>query len=504
MALMARHALQGQIPIFFYGQAYMGSLDALFVAGLFVIIGQKVVAIRIVQILLYLLTIITTVEIGRVGFHSIKIGLLAAAIMAIPTVNLTLYSTISLGGYGETLLIGNLILILGIRIYPQISAENTNRPLWILFLGLGLLTGMGLWADGLTLVYSAPVILILGLMAIKSKFLAHARLVRYIFTLLSGIGIGALPWWIFAGQNGLGQLTNELLGTAVNVNQVPLLQQFLNRTFNLFLIGMTAYLGFRPPWAVIWLVLPMIPFVLIFWCWVLVNATKKSVRFSSDRQVYWFLSLVVITLALGFIGTPFGNDPSGRYFLPLTVPFALAAADLLNESLTKTIFQILVVVGLGLFHLIGTWQCVLLNPPGITTQFDPVTVIDHQYDGELITFLKENHELFGYTNYWVAYPLAFESEEQIIYIPRLPYHQDFRYTSRDDRYAPYRRLVKNSDRTAFITTNHPDLDQKLRNAMIKRKINWKEKKIGNYQVFYSLSQLVRPEEIGLGDPNSPY
>ena len=33
VALMARHALQGNIPIFFYGQAYMGSLDALLVAA---------------------------------------------------------------------------------------------------------------------------------------------------------------------------------------------------------------------------------------------------------------------------------------------------------------------------------------------------------------------------------------------------------------------------------------------------------------------------------------
>ncbi len=35
VALMARHILQGERPIFFYGQAYMGSLDAYLVAGFF-------------------------------------------------------------------------------------------------------------------------------------------------------------------------------------------------------------------------------------------------------------------------------------------------------------------------------------------------------------------------------------------------------------------------------------------------------------------------------------
>jgi len=36
VALMARHINQGNIPVFFYGQAYMGSLDPMLVAiGLF-------------------------------------------------------------------------------------------------------------------------------------------------------------------------------------------------------------------------------------------------------------------------------------------------------------------------------------------------------------------------------------------------------------------------------------------------------------------------------------
>ena len=32
VALMARHINQGNIPVFFYGQAYMGSLDAMLVS----------------------------------------------------------------------------------------------------------------------------------------------------------------------------------------------------------------------------------------------------------------------------------------------------------------------------------------------------------------------------------------------------------------------------------------------------------------------------------------
>ena len=51
VALMGRHILQGARPLFFYGQAYMGSLDAILVALGFSFFGQHVWVIRLVQAL---------------------------------------------------------------------------------------------------------------------------------------------------------------------------------------------------------------------------------------------------------------------------------------------------------------------------------------------------------------------------------------------------------------------------------------------------------------------
>src|SRR4030067_806163 len=111
VALMARHILQGERPVFFYGQAYMGSLDAYLVAGGFWLFGQKVWVIRGVQGVLYLATLLSTAWLGRAAFGSGKVGMIAAWLLAIPTMNLTLYTTATLGGYGEMLLVGNLILL---------------------------------------------------------------------------------------------------------------------------------------------------------------------------------------------------------------------------------------------------------------------------------------------------------------------------------------------------------------------------------------------------------
>jgi hypothetical protein len=151
-----------------------------------------------------------------------------------------------------------------------------------------------------------------------------------------------------------------------------------------------------------------------------------------------------------------------------------------------------------LFNFWGTVQSVLHSPAGITTQFDAVTQIDHSYDQELIDFLTAQGEYFGYTNYWVAYPLAFRSVETLVYIPGLPYHPDLRYTSRDNRYEPYAQMVESADRAAYITTRNPRLDEAIRSGFRNMGVTWKEKVIGDYQVYYQLSEKVSPIQIGIG------
>jgi hypothetical protein len=163
----------------------------------------------------------------------------------------------------------------------------------------------------------------------------------------------------------------------------------------------------------------------------------------------------------------------------------------------------------GLFLLVliySFWGTVLSArrfPPGITTQFYSPSQIDHRYDRELIAFLQRVGETRGYSNYWVTYPLAFLSQENLIFTPRLPYHLDFRYTERDDRYAPYDDLVASSQRVAYITTNHPELNGYLRSSFASLDVSWQEARIGDYTIFYALSQPVRPQEIGLGVTTSP-
>ena len=56
MGLMALHINnRGELPIFFYGQAYMGATEAYLAAGLFRLFGSSVILLRFVPLLLFAL-----------------------------------------------------------------------------------------------------------------------------------------------------------------------------------------------------------------------------------------------------------------------------------------------------------------------------------------------------------------------------------------------------------------------------------------------------------------
>lgn len=503
VALMARHINQGNIPVFFYGQAYMGSLDAMLAAIAFRILGEGVWVIRLLQSLLYIGTVFTTMMLANRLLNSKRAVLYAGLFMAVPPVNVTLYSTVSLGGYGEMLLMGNLLLLGGLSIIKQIRDDDTEldrKIYWGLFLwGIG--AGFAFWVFGLTLIYSLPVVFVIFLYLFRRS---SWKVINPGLILLLGGIIGSSPWWFSALQAGDLGIIAELAGGAIKGTATgPWLMRPLNRLLNLFVFGGTALIGLRPPWDIRWLMLPLLPIILIFWLAVLVFNVKKVIENQGDIGLK-ILALMGLVLAAGFIFSPYGDDPSGRYFLPLMTPMAIFGANLLiNQFSKKRYFEYGAVLLVLIYNFGGTLQAVKTNPPGITTQFDKVAQVDQRYMDELISFLNINQIHTGYTNYWVSYPLAFLSGEEMIFLPRLPYHEDFRYTARDDRYGPYQEIVRSADNLAYITTNHPALNEYLRDHFLSIGISWEEKAVGDFQIFYDLSQSIHVDELGLGVTTTP-
>jgi 4-amino-4-deoxy-L-arabinose transferase-like glycosyltransferase len=480
VALMARHILRGERPVFFYGQAYLGATDAWLAAVSFSIFGETVFAIRLVHIVLFAGVVFTTYLLARRYLHS-EWGARAAMLwIALPPTMLTLYTTATLGGYTETLLFGNILLLMvGGK---WLMADRGRAGRWLLF---GLIAGFAFYTFPLILIYLIPI----GLLLLYRLRLKAWR--EYVIA-FAGLVIGSAPWWLALIQSG-GTLIAELTGAAVagTVESSGAIGGLGIRLLNFFLFGTSAWWGLRYPWSAEF-VLPLWGVgALMFYLGAFGYAVRRGPR------VLWGM---IATLLATFLITPFGGDPSGRYFLPLYIPLAIFTAMLLQRFRKQNVIiaSLLLTLLVG-YNVVGTLAAAAQNPPGITTQFDPVTWIDPSRDQELIDFLLANDETRGYTTYWVQTPIAFLSGERIISAARLPYHLALDYTPRDDRYLPFTQAVREAPRAFFITVNHPKLEALLRERLTALGVTFKEYAIGNYHIFYALSRKVEPEELGIYD-----
>ncbi len=488
VGLMARHIVQGARPTFFYGQAYMGSLDAWMVALGFATLGESVLTIRIVQSILYLLVVSTGFLVAWRFSGRVMVATVTGLLLAVPTVNTALYTTATLGGYNETLLLGNLILLLGY----DVTHEHGRS--WMRWLCLGLLTGIGWWANGLIVMVALPVtLLVLYVMFIK-RTLSFRIAAPYVLLALAGFVVGSAPWWVFDFTHDHAALAmflrNQQVGQfeGIGIPYVPPTQRALGLVF----IGLPALIGLRFPWEsnyflpVIGLIVVMLYTVAIFRLLRGHNPLRPEAR---------GLLLGMLSLFCGvFVASTFGADPTGRYFLPLVLPLAMLIGTLAESlrtqlqgqhELVRLLPVILVALVVG-YQAVGQITAAR-SEPGLTTQFDPVSHLSHEYDEALLAFLEAHDLQHGYSNYWVAFRLAFLSGERMQYSSALPYKTDLSYNTADNRYKPLAEATESAARVAYITTNLPALDDVLRTWFAANNYEYQFAQVGPFNIYYDFN-----------------
>ncbi len=153
VGLMALHILRGDWTVFLWGQEYMGSLEAILIAPFLWIFGPSALALRLAPMLLGL-GFVATVYYFCARLISRTTGLLAAAFLALGPPFFVVLSVRAYGGYVETLLFGNLLLLLALR-GPAPAGWKTGgtlRPRLLAWL-FGLVAGLALWTDMLIAPY---------------------------------------------------------------------------------------------------------------------------------------------------------------------------------------------------------------------------------------------------------------------------------------------------------------------------------------------------------------
>ncbi len=193
VGLMSVNILEGDRPLFFYGQPYFGALEAYLAALFLSIFGFSEFVISLSPISFTLAWILFSYLLFT-RIHNRITGLVAAACVAFPGYYVFWYAISTYGGYPAILCIGTAILWLALRIFQE---KSDGTPLVFQCLLLGLLMALGIWIHALIF----PYIVIAAVLLVLYLWQKHFRLSVFLALSLSAvIGFtGFIPFYMETG-----------------------------------------------------------------------------------------------------------------------------------------------------------------------------------------------------------------------------------------------------------------------------------------------------------------
>jgi len=482
--LMARHILNGERPLFFYGEAYGGTIDSYVIALFFRLFGQAVAWGRLVQSLEYMIGMAFTYLLARRLMPGARLGpLVVLWLMAIPPLLMSTWTSPVLH-YAIAICLSSILLYLGHRLLW----EDADRPWhWAIF---GAVAGLSFWTFS---------ILIVTLLPLFVFFLWRLRWKRWPGYLLGGVAFFVFsgPWWMQA-----------MAGLQVILLQDPLVKilPYSTRLLAFVVLTLPALIGFREPWSPYtnWPVLVPAAITAFYLMAILYSVRRiRRVDPAAPRVEpvgFGLLGAQALTWIVFYFGTRFSLDSTGRYIIILYSTLFIAAGLLLERIGRWRMSVAIGLLGALLVFNLGTHiRAVNTVPPGITAQMNPDLNFGNASDQALIDFLAA-HGGRGYSHHWISYKIAYLSGEQVILASHLPHRTDLGWNPRDDRYASYATTVAASPDRMYVTHREPNLEDYLQSAFVKRGITYRIQDIGPYRVYYDLSAAVSPQELGLGAP----
>lgn len=195
IGIMSLRVLAGEFPVFFYGQNFMGSLEAYLSAVLVLGLGPQAWVLELLPVMLSFLFLVLIRQLGRT-FFSEKVTLLALLYLALPPCFYLEWTHEARSHYPLTLIFGSMLLVLVSRII-SLKSRPGERSRQLIF--LGLMAGLGWWTNHLIVCYLLPAFFFLWLF--DKKLLLRPSFFLVIISFL----LGGLPQFLYqARQPGSG------------------------------------------------------------------------------------------------------------------------------------------------------------------------------------------------------------------------------------------------------------------------------------------------------------
>jgi hypothetical protein len=481
--LMARHVLEGELPVFFWGQAFKGVPEVYASAAAFALFGSSVAVLKSVTLVLFAAYVaLNFVLLDR--WATRWVAVCASLLLIVSPPALVFWSLDASAEYVLIMLLGTLLLLLCSRSHATHEPKATYATF-----AIGMVVGLALWVHQLFVVYLVPLALIRAMRSDRwkrrdigrpNRFALALGAIALVYLLL---GIIAFLFGGFSLQAGsvaisatapqkmvriaLAVLALAALVQIVSTTPVSQARVALQRYWPValgFLVGYAPVLlfsifveparsparvanlrqlvaaapdifgniipilgGFKVPPTADRLALPVVAALpgiaaLAAYLWI-----------SRRRLLTDFFALFVVFFPLLFLASgAYLDTQSYRYFIPwyagLCVAWAAGSLGLaqrirLQPDTTYYLGSVIVaaIIAVHAWQQLAWYQKLQPDTQSLAT----------------IECLERNGIRGGYAEYWTAYKLTFIAQESIVVAP----------TDGIDRYPKYTEFVRSLPQT---------------------------------------------------------
>lgn len=453
MGIMARHiAYHGEHPYVFYGQNYMGTIEAYIGTVFFHLFGPSLFSLRLSVILFVTLFLISTYLLASL-LYSKKVALVTLAVLSLGSIYTITRETLATGGSTQTLLFGSLAFLLASWLSCTYNRGARLHTKFLRLLGYsccGIVLGLGFWSDMIVLPFFACAVLLLLLFCWRDLLWAWVGV-------LGGFVVGAYPilsYSLTAANNGESVLTTLFGLFQGSTVQAPHgIHQILQAVKGTVLISIPTATGYpfcpvmeqsflsdntvqtplctlgHAMWGIGYVALLVLSILItVGMLWRLwrqgqfrgqeVDTRQNIVRYTSQLLLGGSALLAISAYALS--SAPMGwPGYHSRYIIGLLIvtPALIAtlwnaASNVSTSNFSQRWLRILssngsrvVLALIALVYLAGT--IMLFSEV-------PATQATNQRQTDLINHLVATGHTHIYTEYWECNKIAFESNERII------------------------------------------------------------------------------------------
>lgn len=457
MGLAALHIQHGTgFPVYFYGQHYMGTVEAYLSAPLVALLGPTTLALRLPTLALYSLFLFLGYALSK-RVYSPWLGVVVVGFLALGSDRIVKNQLIAGGGYPETAPMLAAVL-LGVLVMKR------NPRAWVAA-GTGLLAGLILWNHLLPLPYLAGA----AVMLIGTPW-------RALWPTVAGLVVGVFPavW-----HDLTGPWSHSMPATFWHLQTAGSNPPLGERLYGGGILGLPLGMGLCQPsqcqpwqfwWGPVYVALLVISGVL---AWRLARSPERSMRLVLVAGAL----LTVVSYARNASAAESPIE-SARYLscLLVSTPAWIEPIWLFLGAVTRPVWQRVAaavpLVGAAVMAIFATVALAVHVPVYAAGTADQKTVLEA---------LARDQITRMYADYWTCDWVAYQTGEQrICAVLGDDMNKGF------NRYAPYWDRVQQSAYAAYLAPIGSGLDSSLAAALPQNPI-----RAANYHIYLPVPSAQR-------------